>query len=94
MIYFITTLFKISFFAFLVNDLLKNAYPETYNEILMNTTINVIYVYSLAQIKFKNMYDFLCKTNPKIMSYLDECSKTKTKNKNNLDFILDGQIIQ
>jgi hypothetical protein len=94
MIYFITNLFKISFFAFLVNDLLKNAYPETYNEILMNTTINVIYVYSLAQIKFKNIYDSLCKTNPRLKSYFDEYNNSKNKHKNNLDFILDGKIIQ
>ena len=96
MIYFITTLLKISFFAFLVNDILKKTYPETYNEILMNTTINVIYVYSLAQIKFKNIYDYLCKTNPRLKSYFDEYNnfKNKNKNKNNLGFILDGKIIQ
>ena len=60
----------------------------------MNTTINVIYVYSLAQIKFKNIYHYLCKTNPRLKSYFDEYNNSKNKNKNNIGFILDGKIIQ
>lgn len=92
MIYFISNLLRTILFAFLLNDYLKRTYPEKYEDVLVTTSFNVIYAFSVVQIKFKQFQEYICKTNPRIAKLLANYNKLHDET-NNYDFILDGKVI-
>ena len=93
MIYFITRFLKALFFFKLLNSYLKHEYPEHYNGYLMTVSFNAVYVFSVLQIQAKKICEYLYKTHPRLKSYLDEYSRLKIENIDNIEFILDGKVI-
>lgn len=93
MIYFIINLLRTSVLLFLINNGLKYTYPEKYNTCLITITFNAIYIFSMAQIKFRKCQEYMYKTYPRLKSFIDEYSKTVSKNRHNIEVILDGNVI-
>jgi hypothetical protein len=91
MIYLIANLLRTILFAFLLNDYVKNRFPKQYEEILVTTSFNLVYAFSVIQIKLKQAQKYIYMTNPRIAELLE--TYNKSHNKNNIDYVLDGKII-
>ena len=52
----IQTIFKTGIFAVLVNNFLKNNYPEKYQEFIVTFSFQAIYIYSKGQIIYGTYY--------------------------------------
>jgi hypothetical protein len=91
MISFITNLLRTVLFAFLLNDYLKRTYPKMYEDILVKSSFNLIYAFSVVQIKLKKLQEYVCKNNPKLAAILEKYNKINIDN--NVDFVLEGKII-
>ena len=59
----------------------------------MTVSFNAVYVFSVLQIQAKKICEYLYKTHPRLKSYLDEYSRLKIENIDNIEFILDGKVI-
>ena len=92
--------------SFFVNDYLYHKYPEKYNEVFINISFKLLYVYSNSQIFFNrinkymiiNVNQFLNR-NPTINYFVERikssynCFVNKTGNKiNNIEFISNGEV--
>ena len=88
-----TKFLKALIFLKLLNSYLKHEYPEHYNGYLMMASFNAVYVFSVIQIQAKKFREYLYKTHPRLQSYLDEYSRSKIENIDNIEFILDGKVI-
>lgn len=91
MIVFIANLLRTVIFACLLNDYLKRTYPKHYDDLLVSVSFNAIYMFSVIQIKLKNVQKYLYMTNPRIAELLEIYNKIQIKN--NIDYVLDGKII-
>lgn len=89
---FIVTIFKSGILIYLLNNYIKYNYPEKHAEFLIALSFNTIYMVSVVQIKFKKIHEYLYKTYPRLKSYLDEYSRSKFENINNIEFVLDGKV--
>ena len=90
----IITLFKTGLFAVLLDDYFKRNYPEKYNDLLIQCSFTVIYVYSNCQIQVNNILNKLqifINTSPKLVEMIN---KYQNKDKvNDIDFIYDNQVV-
>ena len=94
MISFIANLLRTVLFGFLLNDYLKRTYPKTYDDFLIATSFNVIYSFSVIQIKLRGIKDYMYITNPRLAELLDTYNRVyRVKNNKNIDCVLDGKII-
>jgi hypothetical protein len=104
---YINLFLKTTFVSFFVNDYLYQKYPEKYNEVLINISYKLLFLYSKSQILFnrvnKDMIticnQFLIR-NPDINNFVERVKSSynyfvnKTGNKiNNIEFISNGQVI-
>jgi len=105
MLSFIFLFFKITFFAFLFNDYLKEKYPEKYNEFLINISFKLIFLYSKSQIIVNRNSRYIANSisqimirNPKISNLFEICINyhnrfiNKMDNKHNIEFISNGKV--
>jgi hypothetical protein len=103
---YINLFLKTTFVSFFVNDYLYQKYPEKYNEVLINISYKLLFLYSKSQILFnrinKDMIticnQFLSR-NPNINNLIELVKSSynyfvnKTGNKiNNIEFISNGQV--
>ena len=94
MISFIANLLRTVFFGFLLNDYLKRTYPKTYDDFLIASSFNIIYSFSVIQIKLRSIKDYMYITNPRLAELLDTYNRVyRVKNNKNIDCVLDGKII-
>ena len=91
MISFITNLLRTVIIASLLNVYLKHRYPKKYDDLLVSVSFNAIYMFSVIQIKLKNVQKYLYMTNPRIVELLEICGRRQIEN--NFDYVLDGKII-
>ena len=91
MISFIANLLKTVIFSFLLNDYLKRTYPKQYEDHLVTTSFNLVYAFSVIQIKLKQAQKYIYKTNPRIVELIETYNRNHIKN--NIDYVLDGKII-
>ena len=98
---------KSTLVSFFVNDYLYHKYPEKYNEVFINISFKMLYLYSKSQILFNrinkdmivNINHFLSR-NPNINNcftsvntlYNRFINKTRTETAN-IEVILDGKVI-
>ena len=71
MISFIANLLKTVIFSFLLNDYLKRTYPKQYEDHLVTTSFNLVYAFSVIQIKLKQAQKYIYKTNPRIVELIE-----------------------
>jgi hypothetical protein len=90
MLYFLT-IFKIFGFIYFANYYLKKKYPQEYNKFLLETSLKIIYIGSVIQIKFKKITTYVYKTFPRIKNFLDNYNKIDDQD--NIEYILDGKVI-
>lgn len=106
MLPFISSFLKTTFFVFLTNDYLQQKYPEKYNEILINISLKILFLFSKSQITIYKInryvvdnYNQVMIKNPKINIFIENCINYYnrfTKNTNsihNIEFISNGKII-
>jgi len=97
---------KTGVFTILLNSYLQRRYPAKYNDIILNISFKLLYVYSNSQIFFNrinkvmivNVNQFLSR-NPTINYFVEQikssynCFVNKTGNKiNNIEFISNGEV--
>lgn len=80
-------------FIHLLNNYLMKEYPQEYRGYAMAGYLKIMYIFSKAQIKYKQICNFIYNTNPRLISYLNEYRKLKNQNIDNVEFILDGKVI-
>ena len=97
---------KTTVVSFFVNDYLYQKYPEKYNEVLINISYKLLYLYSKSQILFNRINkdtifvvtQFLGRNPPinnfiKMVSNSYNCFVNKTDNKiPNIEFISNGEV--
>ena len=103
---YINLFLKTTFVSFFVNDYLYQKYPEKYNEVLINISYKLLFLYSKSQILFNriskelitNYNQFLCR-NPSINNFVERikssynCFVNKTDDKiHNIEFISNGLV--
>jgi hypothetical protein len=93
MITFFVTIFKTTIFSYFLNYFLKKKYPEKYNEYLIAISLNAIYITSVIQIKLKKCKKYVCESNPRLATLINNYIKTNNEGKNNVEFILKGKVI-
>ena len=91
MISFIANLLKTVIFSFLLNDYLKRTYPKQYEDHLVTTSFNLVYAFSVIQIKIKQVQRYILNANPGLTKLLETYNKTRIKN--TINFILERKII-
>ena len=98
---------KTTLVSFFVNDYLYQKYPEKYNEVFINISFKMVYLYSKSQILFNRINKdmiiqinhFLIR-NPNINNLIEQVktsynqfiNKTSAET-TNIEFILNGQVI-
>ena len=90
MLYFLN-IFKIFGFIYFANYYLKRKYPQEYNKFLLETSLKIIYIGSVIQIKLKKITTYVYKTFPRIKQFLDNYNKIDDQD--NIEYILDGKVI-
>jgi hypothetical protein len=79
-----------------INIIVREKYPEEYKYYMF---MKFLYIFSKMQIYYNKIHKFVYKSNPFLISFLNAYEKSK-QNKNqqygdgNLDFILDGKVIE
>jgi len=87
----IVSFLKAAFYTLFINEYLQHKFPEKYNEFLINSTYNVIYIYSKGQIvayKIKNQIDSVL-NKYKYIIYKKQYTKYNT-----IEYILDGNVLK
>ena len=72
-----------------IHETIRYNYPVQYNNIITSIAYNSIYFFSKIQLIMIKIDFYLEKTNPRLKNFL----KNLYKNKNNIEFILDGNVI-
>ena len=98
---------KTTLVSFFVNDYLYQKYPEKYNEVFINISFKMLYLYSKSQILFNRInkdiigiINHFLNRNPNINNLIEQvktsynCFINKTRTETtNTEFILNGQVI-
>ena len=90
------TLLRTGIITFLLNEYLKNKFPEKYQEIIVSFSYHLIYLYSKAQILYMNLIKVVNKKieeNPnllKLKNDLDLLMNPKSGITNMVDYIKNG----
>ena len=90
------TLLRTGIITFLLNEYLKNKFPEKYQEIIVSFSYHLIYLYSKAQILYMNLIKVVNKKieeNPnllKLKNDLDLLMNPKSGIPNMVDYIKNG----
>lgn len=90
MLYFLN-IFKIFGLIYFANYYLKKKYPQEYNKYLLETSLRIIYIGSVIQIKLKKITTYVYNTFPRIKQFLDNYNKIDVQD--NIEYILDGKVI-
>lgn len=88
MLYYISYFIQSALFIFLSHDYFQKNFPQQYSQLLINTSYNVIYLYSRIQIVYCNIkigVFSIIESNPHIKKILDDIN-TK-KNERSIDII-------
>lgn len=106
MLSFIYSFLKTTFFAFLLNDYLQEKYPEKYNEVVINISLKILFLFSKSQITINKINKYIVDSfnqvmikNPKINIFIETCINyynhftNKTNNIHDIEFISNGKII-
>ena len=98
-IWFVINLIRItiytSIFTFLLHNYLKYKHPIKYTETIIMISFKLIFMISSAQIKYQQLKNYIY-SNPTLKICLDACNNTyihKNTDDSNIDFILNGKII-
>ena len=103
---YINLFLKTTFVSFFVNDYLYQKYPEKYNEVFINISFKLLYLYSKSQILFNRIskelvtnYNQFMSKNPSINNFVEHikssynCFVNNTDNKiPNIEFISNGEV--
>jgi hypothetical protein len=87
----IVSFLKAAFYTLFINEYLQHKFPEKYNEFLINSTYNVIYIYSKGQIvayKIKNQINTVWNKYKYIVH------KKQDAKYNTIEYILDGSVLK
>jgi hypothetical protein len=90
---YIFSLLKTGLFVVLLNDYFKRVHPEKYEDVIVTTTLKIIYLYSNFQLitnkAFRSVKQIIL-SNPRLAELLSEY---RFKNKPIFEFVLDEKII-
>ena len=106
MVQYINLFLKTGVFTILLNSYLQQRYPAKYNEVLINISYKLLYLYSKSQILFNRItkemvtnYNQFMSKNPSINNFVEHikssynCFVNNTDNKiHNIEFISNGLV--
>ena len=92
MISFIANSLRTILFIFLLNDYIKQRFPKKHEEIIIKTFYKVFYLLSVLQINILRFEKYIYESNPRLFAILNNIKKNATKEKNNIEFIVDGKV--
>ncbi len=83
--------FKLLSFALLFHIFMSNVYPEQQFRLLMNVSYYCIYIYSLLEMKIKQLYLQFINDNPGLLEFVIHISKKSGED--NIEIISDNQVV-